>query len=272
MNKVAVYGCTGFIGSRFCDLYENYVAIPRGGFSSGSDDVVYFISTTDNYNVFNDPYKDINTNLTVLIDKLEKFKGSDKVFNFISSWFVYGDAVLPPNEESPCNPKGFYSITKRCAEQLLISYCTTFGIKYRILRLSSVYGPKDKPSSKKNAIQYMVELLKSNKDIQLYNNGEFYRELTYVDDIVSALGIIINKGELDSVYNVGTGVATKFGDIIYSMKDYFNSSSNIEIINPSSFHKTVQVKDMYMNVDKLKSLGFEAKYIDPIKTLKSMYQ
>ena len=41
-------------------------------------------------------------------------------------------------ENALCDPKGFYSITKRTAEQLLISYCETFNIKYRIVRILCV--------------------------------------------------------------------------------------------------------------------------------------
>ena len=60
---------------------------------------------------------------------------------------------LPVNESQPCDPKGFYSITKKCAEDLLISFCNTFGVKYRIIRLCNVMGKGDKgASSKKNAI------------------------------------------------------------------------------------------------------------------------
>ena len=91
---------------------------------------VYFISTVDNYNVHTDMHIDINTNLNVLMDVLKSFRESspDAVFNFISSWFVYGNVPLPAKEDSHCNPRGFYSITKRAAEQMLISYCETFGL------------------------------------------------------------------------------------------------------------------------------------------------
>ena len=73
----------------------------------------------------------------------------DFVFNFISSWFVYGDTKLPAKESYQCKPKGFYSITKSTAEQLLISFCNTFKKKYRILRICNVYGLNDKNVSKK---------------------------------------------------------------------------------------------------------------------------
>ena len=149
---ISLYGGTGFIGSTYLSLYpDQVVVIPRDQRIPDTNEALYFISTTDNYNIFSDPLLDVETNLKVLIETLEECKDIENiVFNFISSWFVYGQTrELPVNEETYCNPTGFYSITKRAAEQLLISYCQTFGLKYRILRLCNVFGPGDNRASKK---------------------------------------------------------------------------------------------------------------------------
>ena len=70
---------------------------------------------------------------------------------------------------------------------MLKSYCRTFDINYRILRLCNVYGDSDKGvSKKKNALQYLISQLQQNKDIDLYNDGMFYRDYMYVDDVCLA--------------------------------------------------------------------------------------
>ena len=141
---ISVFGSSGFIGNKFCEKFDchrigrNDIVIPEG-----TTKIVYFISTDDNYNIFSNPFLDIETNLIHLIKVLEECKGKDIEFIFISSWFVYGDTELPANENSCCNPRGFYSITKRTAEQLLESYCKTFGLKYKIIRLANVIGKDD---------------------------------------------------------------------------------------------------------------------------------
>ena len=157
-DKVSVYGSSGFIGSNFVLMHDDHcIPIHRDSRATETDNILYFISTTHNYNVFNDLHIDIDTNLTVLSEVLEECRDRDVTINFISSWFVYGDTELPAREDSYCNPKGFYSITKRCAEQLIESYCKTFDKSYRILRLSNVYGLRDGGASKKkNALQYLV--------------------------------------------------------------------------------------------------------------------
>ena len=113
-----------------------------------------------------------------MIKVLENIKNKNNTtFNFISSWFVYGNTDLPAHEESYCDPRGFYSITKRAAEQLLISYCETYEIKYRILRLANVIGTGDKKvSKKKNALTYLINELKQDNAINLYSDGDLYRD------------------------------------------------------------------------------------------------
>ena len=133
-NKISVFGATGFIGSEFCKIYPDFVIkIDKNDFIPQSKNVLYLISTVDNYNVLNNVTIDIETNLIHLMKVLENCKDKDITFNFVSSWFVYGDTDLPAKETSVCKPKGFYSITKYAAEMLIESFCKTFNIKYKIL-------------------------------------------------------------------------------------------------------------------------------------------
>lgn len=271
MGKISVFGGTGFVGSCFSKLYhDRIILIPRESREPRSKDVLYLISTTDNYNVFDDIHKDIDTNLSVLVDVLKNLKPNESVFNFVSSWFVYGCGELPATEESYCNPKGFYSITKRCAEQLVESYCKTFGIKYRILRLCNVYGKGDlSVSKKKNAFQYLIEKMKHNEPINLYHGGLIYRDYMHVNDVSRAINLVLEHGDYDTVYNIGTGDKVLFKDMIDLAYKEVQSSSVLVDVDPPSFHLAVQVKDFFMDTDRLNRLGFtpEISLNDGIKEL-----
>lgn len=263
MNKtnVSIYGSYGFIGSYYYNLF-NGIRIPRNQIEPESNHILYFISTTDNYNVFTDTTKDIETNLIFLMKVLDACKNkynNDFIFNFISSWFVYGKTNdLPAREDSICNPTGFYSITKRTAEQLLISYCETFNIRYRILRLGNVYGIGDtKVSKKKNAIQFLINQIKNNEDINLYDNGENIRDFSHVKDICNGINLVTNNGNLNEIYNVASGNGTKIIDIIKYSMQFTKSKSNIKYIETPDFHKIVQIKDMYLDISKIKALGYK---------------
>jgi nucleoside-diphosphate-sugar epimerase len=256
---ISVYGSSGFIGSNFCNLYPDLIAKQnREERKPRTKNILYFISTIDNYNVHSNITLDVETNLKVLCEVLDYCRSDEITFNFISSWFVYGKTQLPAKEEYLCNPTGFYSITKKAAEDLLISFCKTYNVKYRIVRLCNVLGKGDtKVSSKKNALSYMIDLLKKNEDIYLYDNGTPVRDVMHVNDICAAIKLILDKGNINEIYNVGSGHPTRIGDIIGTAKQYLNSSSSIKYKEAPEFHTLVQAKDFWLDNTKLKQLGFQ---------------
>lgn len=265
MNTISVFGSSGFIGSRFCNLYpEEIIKINKFDYNPHTRNILYLISTVDNYNVHNNLHVDIDTNLKVLMNVLENIpKNSDTVFNFVSSWFVYGkNNEIPFHEDnSHCNPTGFYSITKQCAEQLLISFCETFNIKYRIFRLANVLGEGDvKISKKKNALQYLIKEITHNRDVELYYGGKVLRDYIYVDDVCNAIKHCMDYAPTNQIINIGNGEPFMFGDLIEGAIKYSNSTSKIVHINPTNFHNIVQVRHSYLDVTKLHSYGFISKY------------
>jgi len=281
-NKISVFGGTGFIGTHFCSLYSGDVErISRNDNTPATKNILYFISTIDNYNVHTDLKIDIETNLVKLMGVLNEIKNDPKkeqyTFNFISSWFVYGqNHEIPFREDhSKCNPTGFYSITKYCAEQLLISFCQTYNIKYRIFRLANVIGEGDnKISKKKNALQFLIKEIVNNRDVPLYYGGEVLRDYIYVIDVCKALKMSLEKAPVNEIINIGSGQPYRFIDIINSAINYAKSSSKIIHIEPTKFHNIVQVRHSYLDISKLTSYGFKADYIisDVVQRLVDHYR
>ena len=171
-EKISVFGATGFIGGTFCSMFpEETIQIPREQRNPESKNILYLISTTSNYNVFDDLLLDVNTNLNVLLEVLQYCKDNDLVFNYVSSGFVYGPDIVYAEEDDFCDPRGFYSITKRTAEQLLVSFCKTFDVKYRIMRIANVYGQDKTVSSKKNVLGFLVGLMKEDRKSTRLNSS-----------------------------------------------------------------------------------------------------
>jgi nucleoside-diphosphate-sugar epimerase len=260
MNKISVFGSTGFIGKKWMELYpiESF-AEDRSSIISKNKDILYFRGTNSNYSVFKDPTLEIKTNLLLLTEMFSNLN-KDNTFNLISSWFVYGKNNLITNSENDyCNPKGFYSIAKYAQEQFLESYCKTFGINYRILRLCNIIGKDAGANSQKNATEYLIERLKRNEEVNVYK-GDNYRNFLFVEDVCRAIKLVLDKGEKDQIYNIGNTESVKLIDIIYYCKKILNSESKINFIDPPLFHQQVQAKDFHMNINKLYSLGFKPKY------------
>lgn len=259
-NRLQIFGGKGFVGSEFINQYKDCIVNDRNDYEVKSSNILYLISTVTNYNVLTDPYVDIETNLITLMKVLSQCQNKNVIFNFVSSWFVYGNTDLPAKEDSICKPTGFYSITKKTAEDLLISYSRIFNINYRILRLANVIGKGDsKASSKKNALQYLINQLKKHEPIQLYNNGQMYRDYIHVSDAAKAINLIVSTGDLNTVYNVGNGRPVKFCEIIDYAVTKTKSRSIITSVQPPDFHKVVQVDSMYMDTKKLTRLGYSPK-------------
>lgn len=274
MAIVNVFGGYGFVGSEYCNVAKGWIKNYRDNYQVRSANCVYFISTVDNYNVHVDSLLDINTNLVVLVKVLDEYRkyvketGENGCFNFISSWFVYGqdsgfgEGARGIPETDSCDPKGFYSITKRCAEQLLMSYCETFGLNYRILRLANVLGKEDKKvSAKKNALQYLLAEIASNRPVDLYDSGYFYRDYIDVRDCARAIDLVVQQGEINSIYNIGNGKPIIFRDIVRYARDAMDSASELRTIEQKEFHKKVQSsRSFFMNNTKLESLGYRPQY------------
>jgi nucleoside-diphosphate-sugar epimerase len=260
-HTISVFGSTGFIGSHFLNFSKNpVVAMKRDDRQSLTSRILYFIGTNHNYNVLENYLLDVQVNLVHFLEVLNASRTLHKELeiNFVSSWFVYGDGEIPYKESQHCNPKGFYSITKYTAEMLLQSYCRTFGLNYRIIRLGNVFGPGDKSaSSKKNALQFLVRRIQNNESIDLYEGGEIVRDFIHVTDVVQGLDLILNKSELDQIYNLGSGVPTNMGKLLKEYAEETNSESLINSKPTPEFHKVVQVKDAYLDIEKVRSLGFK---------------
>ncbi len=255
---ISLYGATGFVGSHFKRMYGECVEIQREERKPQTKDILYFISTTDNYNVHDNITLDVDTNLRVLCEVLDYCRREDITFNFISSWFVYGKVYLPAKEDAPCHPKGFYSITKKAAEDLIISFAETYGMKYRILRLCNVLGAGDKKASKKkNAITWMIDELKLDHDVQMYDYGSHTRDIMHVSDVCRAIKLIMDKGDLNEIYNIGSGKPTQISEILLTANHYIKSKGKITNIDSPKFHNVVQCQNFWMDTIKLKKLGFE---------------
>lgn len=263
-NELSLFGGTGFIGKNFQKLWadlrgdgaglyvrDRWMRRPYPGVNT---DTLWMISTVHNYNVFDDATLDVKTNLVALTEGLESHRrnGFTGVFNFVSSWFVYGDhGTQDVTENLSCYPQGFYSITKRAAEQLVMSYCETFNMKYRILRYCNTLGPGDTPTAKKNALQFLINKMKNQEDIDIYNDGRFYRNYMHVEDVCRATMAVMDRGKVNTIYNIGHPEHDLFINHILYVRDRMGYSGKINYIPPKDFHKQVQTTSFRMDTNRL---------------------
>lgn len=129
-----------------------------------------------------------------------------KMFIFASSSSVYGDQLKYPVAESANinKPLSFYGATKSCNEIMAYSYSMNYNIKTIGLRFFSVYGPYGRPDM---AYFKFTHSLLNNKKFTVFNNGNFYRDFTYIDDVIKSILLLIKKSNTSKkqydIFNIG---------------------------------------------------------------------
>jgi dTDP-glucose 4,6-dehydratase len=250
---LSLYGGTGILGSYYQALFPS-TTIPREQLKPETKHVLYLISTTDNITYKSNPHIDIETNLVQLMRRLEACKDNGiHTFNFVSSWFVYGQSNPYPNEEAECKPNGFYSITKHTAEELIKEYCQAFKINYRIFRLGNVYGGPDAGSHKRNALHFLINKLRNQEDVVVETGVS--RDFIHILDACRAINFLCKNGDINCIYNVGTGVPSYLCQAVDTAKMLLNSESKIIKSNVKLTYK--QPIGFALNCDRLHSLGFQ---------------
>lgn len=139
----------------------------------------------------------------VLLDACRKYVVSR--YHQVSTDEVYGDLSLDRpdlffTEETPIHTSSPYSASKAGADLLVQAYLRTFGVPVTISRCSNNYGPYHFPEK---LIPLMIANALNGKPLPVYGDGKNVRDWLYVEDHCAAIDLIIHKGRIGEVYNIG---------------------------------------------------------------------
>ncbi|MGL5439557.1 MAG: dTDP-glucose 4,6-dehydratase [Filifactoraceae bacterium] len=139
----------------------------------------------------------------VLLDMCRKYQVER--FHQVSTDEVYGDLPLDRpdlffTEETPIHTSSPYSASKASADLLVLAYHRTYKLPVTVSRCSNNYGPYHFPEK---LIPLMIINALGNKSLPVYGKGENVRDWLYVEDHCSAIDLIIHKGRVGEVYNIG---------------------------------------------------------------------
>lgn len=140
---------------------------------------------------------------SVLMDACRKY-GITR-YHQVSTDEVYGDLPLDRpdlffTEETPLHTSSPYSSSKAGADLLVMAYHRTFGLPVTISRCSNNYGPYHFPEK---LIPLMIANCLNDKPLPVYGEGLNVRDWLYVEDHCRAIDLVIHKGRVGEVYNVG---------------------------------------------------------------------
>lgn len=139
----------------------------------------------------------------VMMDACRKY--GTKRYHQVSTDEVYGDLPLDRpdlffTEETPIHTSSPYSASKAAADLLVSAYHRTFGLPATISRCSNNYGPYHFPEK---LIPLIIANALKDKPLPVYGKGENVRDWLYVEDHCRAIDLILRKGTVGEVYNIG---------------------------------------------------------------------
>ncbi len=139
--------------------------------------------------------------------------------------------VTATDEDSKIHPSSVYGITKYNQEQMLMTVCPSLGITPVVFRYQNVYGPGQSLSNPYTGILSIFStLIRNQKLINIFEDGKESRDFVYIDDVVAATFLGIEKEEANGqVLNVGTGVATTVSEVAHLLVELYNATVPVQI-------------------------------------------
>lgn len=195
-------------------------------FAENSIDVVINLAAQAGvrYSIEN-PEVYIRSNIAGFLNILENCRHHNiRHLLYASSSSVYGSNKKVPfsTEDRVDHPVSLYAATKKSNELMAYTYSHLYQIPVTGLRFFTVYGPYGRPDM---AYFSFTKAIMENKPIRVFNNGDMYRDFTYIDDVVSGVlpliensPVLAMEGVPYKLYNIGNNRPEKLLDFIAAIE------------------------------------------------------
>ena len=224
------------------------------------DVIIHLAGNASHSKSFENPLKDIDSNAKTTLFMLEKIRKLNTPCKFIlgSTFIVIGrPKKLPVNENTPCNPTTIYGTNRLSSEYFCKIYHEVYGLHTNIFRITNSYGPREQIIPKKNAVNFLIYKSFKKEEISIYNQGKFFRDFIYIDDVISGINIILKKGKSGELYWISSGKRTwfyEFGDILEK-----TTGCKVKYSETPVYTKKVDVGNFVVSNSKLRKLGWSPK-------------
>lgn len=224
------------------------------------DTIMHFAAQTHVDNSFGNSFEFTKNNIygTHVLLEACKVTGQIRRFIHVSTDEVYGetdeDAVVGNHEASQLLPTNPYSATKAGAEMLVMAYGRSYGLPVITTRGNNVYGPNQFPEK---LIPKLILLAMKGKPLPIHGDGSNVRSYLYCEDVAEAFEVVLHKGEIGHVYNIGTKKERRVIDVVKDVCQLFS-------LDPEAVIKFVENRPFndqryFLDDQKLKNLGWSER-------------
>ncbi|KAK8985538.1 hypothetical protein V6N11_068792 [Hibiscus sabdariffa] len=231
-------------------------------FTESIDTIMHFAAQTHVDNSFGNSFEFTKNNIygTHVLLEACKVTGQIRRFIHVSTDEVYGetdeDAVVGNHEASQLLPSNPYSATKAGAEMLVMAYGRSYGLPVITTRGNNVYGPNQFPEK---LIPKFILLAMRGKALPIHGDGSHVRSYLYCEDVAEAFEVILHKGEVGHVYNIGTKKERRVIDVAKDICKLFSMDpdTSIEFVENRPFND----QRYFLDDQKLKNLGWSERVV-----------
>jgi len=188
----------------------------------------------------------------VIMDTARKL-GISRVLH-IGTDEVYGSVEIGSSKETdPLEPRSPYSASKAGSDLIALSYFSTHGLPVVVTRCTNNFGPYQYPEK---AIPLFTTNLLDGKKIPLYGDGLNERDWIFVDDHCSGVHLVLEKGEVGNIYNIGAGNETPNRVLVDKLLALLGKDeSSVEYVADRLGHD----RRYSVDITKVKALGWKRK-------------
>jgi len=196
------------------------------------------------------PKKCLENNIEATINVCEMAKEMGFKLIHMSTDKVYGEGNNK-KENSPLRAIYPYDVSKLCCEKIVASYKNTYGIQVVVARSCNVYGEDD--GNYRRIIPTIIKALEDKDIVRLRSNGLLKRDYIYIEDLLVALEMIMDK---EGIFNISSGENLNALQILDIAVSLLPDKLQYAILNKAD----KEIISQSLNFKKLRSLGFVPQY------------
>ncbi|MHB1319072.1 MAG: dTDP-glucose 4,6-dehydratase [Anaerolineae bacterium] len=176
-------------------------------------------------------------------------------YHQVSTDEVYGQVLEGASVETDrIETRSPYSASKAAGDLMVLAYHTSFGLPVTITRGSNSIGPYQYPEK---VVPLFVTNALDDRPLPIYGDGLQMRDYQYVEDHCEGIDVVLHKGVLGEIYNLGTGVETRNIDMARKLLAVLNKpESLLQYITDRPGHD----RRYALNVDKIRALGWRPRH------------